>query len=117
MASSGRARSRLAESTRPPRRAEVARKLLRGLPRRGWPRLAFDSQGRAAKFESLVVAPVRALARHTVDLGAILSGLANPFKTIADEVASAYRKHLFGDATLQDLPNNPRFVLNATNVQ
>ena len=25
--------------------------------------------------------------------------------------------HLFGDATLQDLPDTPRFVLNATNVQ
>ncbi len=31
---------------------------------------------------------------------------------------SAYRKHLFGDATLQDLPPDPpRFVINATSVQ
>jgi NTE family protein len=26
-------------------------------------------------------------------------------------------KHLFGDSTLQDLPDEPRFVINATNVQ
>jgi NTE family protein len=32
-------------------------------------------------------------------------------------VAKSYRAHLFGTATLQDLPDRPRFVLNATNVQ
>src|SRR5690606_15541513 len=26
-------------------------------------------------------------------------------------------EHLFGEATLQDLPDEPRFVINATNVQ
>ena len=38
--------------------------------------------------------------------------------SVADKVTEAYRKHLFGSATLQDLPlNPPRFVINATNVQ
>jgi NTE family protein len=32
-------------------------------------------------------------------------------------VARAYRRYLFGDATLQDLPDSPRFVINATNLQ
>jgi NTE family protein len=32
-------------------------------------------------------------------------------------VAAAYDKHLFHGATLQDLPERPRLVLNATNVQ
>jgi NTE family protein len=32
-------------------------------------------------------------------------------------VVTAYRKHLYGDATLQDFPDRPRFILNATNVQ
>ncbi len=32
-------------------------------------------------------------------------------------MVNAYRKYLFGDATLQDLPDHPRFVINATNVQ
>ena len=36
---------------------------------------------------------------------------------ISDRVASAYEEHLFGNATLQDLPDEPRFVINATNVQ
>ena len=37
--------------------------------------------------------------------------------TISERVAKAYRRHLFGDATLQDLPDHPRFVINATSVQ
>ena len=37
--------------------------------------------------------------------------------TISERVSKAYREHLFGDATLQDLPDHPRFVINATSVQ
>jgi NTE family protein len=37
--------------------------------------------------------------------------------TVSERVSKAYRKHLFGDATLQDLPDHPRFVINATSVQ
>jgi NTE family protein len=37
--------------------------------------------------------------------------------TISERVSKAYREHLFGDATLQDLPDRPRFVINATSVQ
>src|ERR1051325_488812 len=43
-----------------------------------------------------------------------------PARSISDEVTQAYRDHLFGNATLQDLPadsEGPRFVINATNVQ
>ena len=37
--------------------------------------------------------------------------------SISDKIADAYRKYLFDDSTLQDLPDRPRFVINATNVQ
>jgi NTE family protein len=40
--------------------------------------------------------------------------------SISDRVAGAYREHLFGKATLRDLPRDedgPRFVINATSVQ
>ena len=38
--------------------------------------------------------------------------------SVGDNIAASYRKYLFGDATLQDLPDDfPRFVINATNVQ
>jgi NTE family protein len=82
-----------------------------------WGSLAFDGNGIAAAFDDQVVQPVRALASKTIDEGAILGGILLP-GTISDKVVDAYRRHLFGDATLQALPADPpRFVINATSVQ
>jgi NTE family protein len=85
-----------------------------------WKKLQFDGSNTASNLVELVIDPIRRLADVTVDQGAILWGMLLPRKTIADEVAEAYREHLFGSATLQDLPSDqegPRFVINATNVQ
>ena len=85
-----------------------------------WKKMQFDSNNTANNLAQLVIDPIRRLADVTVDQGAILWGILLPRKTIADEVAQAYREHLFGSATLQDLPSDnegPRFVINATNVQ
>jgi NTE family protein len=75
----------------------------------------------AGGFQEKVVSPIRALAGKTIDKGAILGGALLPFVSISEKVEKAYRKHLYGDATLQDLPDEnagaPRFTLNATNVQ
>jgi NTE family protein len=57
------------------------------------------------------------MAREHIDVSAVLGGLLSPFSTISDRVVRAYRKHLFGKATLQDLPDEPRFVFNATNLE
>jgi NTE family protein len=81
-----------------------------------WDRLEFDEGGTGRSFEAEVVAPLRELAGHTLDAWDILKGLTLP-GAVADYMAAAYRDHLFGDATLQDLPIEPRFVINATNVQ
>ena len=75
-----------------------------------WPRIAADG------LEDAFVAPVRALAGRTVDQSSVIMG-ALTSDTISERVSKAYRKHLFGDATLQDLPDHPRFVINATSVQ
>jgi len=80
-----------------------------------WAELDFDDGGVGRGFEERVVAPVRRLARHGIDIGAVLTGLVLP-ETIAERVAAAYRRHLFGERTLQDLPERPRFIVNATNV-
>ena len=85
-----------------------------------WKNLNFNAGGNATNFEQLVVSPIRSLAGVTIDAGSIITGILLPRKSIADEIASSYRKHLFGSATLQDLPSDadgPRFVINATNVQ
>ena len=82
-----------------------------------WGRLGFDAAGIAANFVSEVVTPIRSLAGKTIDEASIIGGMFTP-GSIADTVAEAYRKHLFGAATLQDLPQDPpRFVINATSVQ
>lgn len=81
-----------------------------------WSRLGFDAHGVSGNFLVEVVAPIRNLADKTLDVGAVLGGVFLP-GTIGEKVAAAYRKHLFGDATLQDLPDTPRFVINATNLQ
>jgi NTE family protein len=90
-----------------------------------WSRLDFTEPGPqghpvAANLEAEVVAPVRSLAGSTLDVPAVLAGMLLPGTTINTRLAAAYRRHLFGTATLQDLPSDeegPRFVINATNLQ
>jgi len=81
-----------------------------------WDALGFDGGGVATGFGKHVVEPIRALAGRTVDEVSVAKALLTP-GTVSEKVAGAYRRHLFGDATLQDLPDEPRFVLNATNLQ
>ena len=82
-----------------------------------WATLGFDANGVPAHFVPQVVAPIRDLAGATIDRAAIIGGILTP-GSVADKVVDAYRTHLFGAATLQDLPaGSPRFVINATNVQ
>ena len=82
-----------------------------------WARLQFDAAtGVSPVFVQEVVDPVRALAGVTLDTVDGLKGLLLP-GTIAEYVAASYRQHLFGAATLQDLPNAPLFVINSTNLQ
>ena len=80
-----------------------------------WSRLAFVD-GVATGFEREIVAAIRRMAGHTIDVGDVLKGLLTP-GTIGEKVAASYDALLFRQATLQDLPDVPRFVINATNVQ
>ena len=81
-----------------------------------WGQLVFDGQGVAARFEAALVQPVRRMAEQTIDQSSVLRGFFGA-GSISDKIAQAYRKFLFGTKTLQDLPDTPRFVLNATNIQ
>lgn len=83
-----------------------------------WRELSFDPARMNDDFVPEVVAPIRKLAGKTVDVRSIARGLFLR-GNIASKVARKYRKIVFGDATLRDLPKDdegPRFVLNATNV-
>jgi NTE family protein len=80
-----------------------------------WGELAFQN-GVASRFREALVDPIRGLAGETIDAESVIGGLLTP-GPISGRIANAYRKHLFGHKTLQDLPDSPRFVLNATNIQ
>jgi NTE family protein len=67
-------------------------------------------------FQTGVIGAIRKMASTTIDEGAILGGLFLP-GSISDHVTAHYQSVLFGNKTLQDLPDSPRFVINATNVQ
>lgn len=67
-------------------------------------------------FLTHIVGPVRRMADRTIDKPSILGGIMLP-GTIGARIAAAYDEHLFGGATLQDLPDTPRFVFNATNLE
>ena len=86
-----------------------------GVLAQAWSDLDFDEAGRARAFALRVIEPLRDIAGERLDARAIVSGIARP-GSIAERVAAAYRRHLFGAATLQDLPDAPEFVINATNV-
>lgn len=80
-----------------------------------WGELRFVD-GIATNFVELVVKPIRRLSGKTLDAGVVIKGALLP-GSASKYFARALRDHLFGKATLQDLPVTPRFVINATNLQ
>jgi len=81
-----------------------------------WAALQLAPGKSSTAFVEQVITPIRKMAATTVDEGAILGGIFLP-GSISDHVTEKYSKVLFGSRTLQDLPDTPRFVINATNVQ
>jgi NTE family protein len=81
-----------------------------------WNSLKVDEPGLLDRFRQRVVEPIQSFASQTtVSIGSGLVAIV--FSSVNKRVVSVYRKRLFGDATLQDLPDHPRFVINATNLQ
>jgi NTE family protein len=81
-----------------------------------WEELSTGEDGVVGNFRETVATDIHRLAGRTVDVWAVLRGLLW-FGSIGNRVAGAYRRHLFGTRTLQELPNHPRFIFNATNLQ
>ena len=80
-----------------------------------WNKLGVASGAPAPGFPA-IVDEVRGMAGITIDVGSLLKGLFGP-GTVSARVCEAYDETLFHGATLQDLPDQPRFVIDATNVQ
>lgn len=87
-----------------------------GVLAKHWGNLTFDGNSIATNFKTTVAADLLALAGKTVDVWAVLRGLLW-FGSIGNRLAGAYRSYLFGTRTLQDLPDHPQFIINATNLQ
>ena len=66
-------------------------------------------------YKNHVVTPIRTLTSTTIDRGSILKGLLFP-GSVGQQISKKYAKILYGKATLQDLPDNTRFIINSTNV-
>jgi NTE family protein len=85
-----------------------------------WNRLQWRN-GSAENFQTTVVEPICRLADRTIDGRSVGLGLLLPGRSIGEQVAKAYAKFLFGEHTLEDLPDDmaghPTFLINATNVQ
>ena len=79
---------------------------------------AADANGvfKADNFEAAYVEPILGFSRRKIDIIDALIGLL-PWTSAAEEVASEYEKYLLGTRTLQDIPDQPRFVFCATNLQ
>lgn len=80
-----------------------------------WTQLRW-ANGVAANFQDEIVAPLREFCGRMIDGPAIVEGTILPWKDVSEIVEKDYRKHLFGDITLQDLSDQaPRFTFNSTN--
>jgi len=79
-----------------------------------WDQLRADFT--TANYQALVVDPLRAFCRQSVDSSAIAEGALTPWESAAAHIENRYRSALF-DVALSQLPDSPIFVFNATNLQ
>lgn len=85
-----------------------------------WKRLDFNSKDVATNFIDEIADPVRKFCALNNEVTAVLGRIVPVLNRGGGVLAARYRKHLFGAATLQDLPDDdkgPRFVICATNLQ
>ncbi|MBI1892886.1 MAG: patatin-like phospholipase family protein [Candidatus Rokubacteria bacterium] len=78
-----------------------------------WRELLFVNDA-ATNFLEEVILPLRKFCERDIDGPAILEGTFLPWKRISDALREEY-EDLFGATTLQDLPEAPRFIFNASN--
>lgn len=81
-----------------------------------WNELNVDDDDLLERFRELVVAPIESFASQTT-VSIWSAAWAAVVSTVNKSIARVYRRHLYGNKTLQDLPDSPRFVINATNLQ
>ena len=86
--------------------------LIAGLLAIRWEKLRFKS-GQAQNFEEEIANPILRLCETNIDVKSILLGFFTGSKTIE----RSYEKLLVGKATLQHLPDHPKFIFNACHLE
>jgi len=82
-----------------------------------WNQLGTQSAaGVFSRFQEIYVEPMLAFSREKIGIGDIVHGLL-PWRSAAEQVAAGFDRSLFRNITLQDIPDTPRFVFCATNMQ
>jgi NTE family protein len=81
-----------------------------------WDDLKVDDEHLLDRFRELVAIPLENFASQTT-VSIWSATWAAVVRTVNKGVTRVYRQRLFGKKTLQDLPDSPRFVINATNLQ
>jgi NTE family protein len=89
--------------------------IIAGVLAANWKNLDFQSDV-AQNFYQEIVEPIRKLASLTIDVPSVIAG-AILGKNASNKIVNAYREHLFGNKTLQDITNDPIFIFNSTNIQ
>lgn len=95
--------------------------ILAGILAQRWRELEFVD-GRATNFDTLVARDVFAFCNRSIDIGAGLKGLVNPFKSASRYLVDCYDRHQFGGLSLKSIPpaatpGQPTFVFYATSLQ
>lgn len=81
-----------------------------------WDDLKVDDDELLERFRKLVVAPVENFASKTT-VSIWTAAWSAIVSTVNKSVTRVYSRRLFGRKTLQDFPDSPLFVINATNLQ
>jgi NTE family protein len=86
-----------------------------GMLAAAWPRPTL-AEGRFSNLDTEVFEPLRSFCRRDIDIKAAGWGAILPGKSIGDVLADFY-DDLFSGARVENLPDRPQFVFNATNLQ
>ena len=86
--------------------------LLSGLFACRWSRLDFRN-GVAANFRQEIAQPIWELCGLNLDVRVVLQSVL----LRGNVLPRYYRKHLVGEQTLQDMPDNPEFIFNAAHLE
>lgn len=77
---------------------------------------ASDTQAALIAYRDRVIDPLRDFAQQHIDLVEWIVGTLLPGTSPVKRLVRVLDRHLYHGATLQDLPEAPRFVINATNL-